>query len=177
MRIVGGKYKGKRIAVSKSFKARPTTDFAKENIFNIIENEFDIPEIDVLDLFSGTGSISYEFCSRGANKVIAAEMNQKSVIHTRQFADELGFSQLEVHRADAFRLLKKTDHKFDLIFADPPYQLKNLDTLPNLVFENDLLKNNGWLILEHGHEYNFRNAKNYAVLRKYGSVHFSIFKK
>lgn len=175
MRIIGGTYKGKRIQVAKSFKARPTTDFAKENIFNIIENEFDISTIEVLDLFSGTGSISYEFCSRGAIKVVGAEMNQRSVVQIKQFANELDFPQLEIHRADVFRYLKKVEDSFDIIFADPPYQLKNLSLIPDLVFSRELLKKGGWLVLEHGEDSKFNNHVNFKSLRKYGSVHFSIF--
>jgi 16S rRNA (guanine966-N2)-methyltransferase len=175
LRIIGGIHKGKRIQVSKSFKARPTTDFAKENIFNVIENHFSISEIEVLDLFAGTGSISYEFCSREAIKVDAVEMNSRSVHQIKNFSDELSFSQLQVHRADVFRFLPKLNKQFDIIFADPPFQLKTLTQIPQLVIENKLLREGGWLILEHGENHSFNQVNGYKKVKRYGSVHFSIF--
>ncbi len=175
MRIISGVYKGKRLYPGKSFKARPTTDFAKENLFNVLNNYFDFEELSVLDLFSGTGSISYEFASRGSRSVYSVEVNSRYHAFIHKTAAELGFTQIRAVRADVFRFLKHTPHEYDLIFADPPFDLKELDQLPSLVFSRNLLKPGGWFVLEHGKDHDFTSHSQYRELRKYGSVHFSIF--
>lgn len=175
MRIISGEYKGKRLYPGKFFKARPTTDFARENLFNVINNYFDFDRLQVLDLFSGTGSISFEFVSRGCRDVDSVESNWRHHAFIQKTAAELKFEQLAPIRADAFRFLKHTPREYDLIFADPPFDMKDLDQLPHLVFSRNLVKPGGWFILEHGREYDFSAFSHFHELRKYGSVHFSIF--
>ncbi len=175
MRIISGEHKGRRLNPGKSFKARPTTDFAKENLFNVLNNYFDFEDLSVLDLFSGTGSIAYEFSSRGSRQVDAVEVNVKYHAFIRKTAGELGFSNLRAIRADVFQFLNHTQNEYDLIFADPPYEMKELDQLPDQVFGHDLLKPGGWFIMEHGREHDFSDYPRFRELRKYGSVHFSIF--
>ncbi len=175
MRIVSGAYKGKRLYPGKSFRARPTTDFAKENLFNVLNNYFEFEELEVLDLFSGTGSISYEFASRGCRAVDSVESNARYHNFIQKTTSELNFKQLSAIRADAFRFLKHTTRDYDLIFADPPFDMKELDQLPHLVFSRNLLKKGGWFILEHGRDNDFSAHLQFRELRKYGNVHFSIF--
>lgn len=175
MRIISGIYKGKRLYPGKSFKARPTTDFAKENLFNVLNNYFDFDELQVLDLFSGTGSISYEFASRGSHSVDSVEANTRHHAFIQRTVNELKLDQVVSIRADVFRFLKHTSRNYDVIFADPPFELKELDQLPHLIFSRNLLNPGGWFILEHGSEYDFSFLPQFRELRKYGSVHFSIF--
>lgn len=175
MRIISGIYKGKRLYPGKTFRARPTTDFAKENLFNVISNYFDFEDLQVLDLFSGTGSISFEFASRGCRSVDSVEVNSRYHAFIQKTAKELNFDCLSPVRADAFRFLRHTPASYDIIFADPPFELKELDQIPDLVFSRDLLKPGGWFILEHGKDYDFSSHQLFRELRKYGSVHFSIF--
>ncbi len=175
MRIVSGAYKGKRLYPGKNFKARPTTDFAKENLFNVLNNYFDFEELEVLDLFSGTGSISYEFASRGCRAVDSVESNSRYHAFIQKTASELKFAQLAAIRADAFRFLKHTPRDYDLIFADPPFDMKEFGQLPQLIFSRNLLKQGGWFILEHGRDHDFSTQSQFRELRKYGSVYFSIF--
>ncbi len=175
MRIISGKYKGRRIIPPTKITARPTTDFAKESLFNLIENRICIDGIDVLDLFSGTGSIGIEFISRGANSVVSVEkahVQQNFIIST---CKGLGIDNLTLVRDDAFRYIKSCQRKFDLIFADPPYQLDTLPTLPNLIFEKELLKDGGWFIMEHSAKDDFSNHPHFVSHRQYGSVNFSFF--
>lgn len=175
MRIISGKYRGKHIFPPSNFKARPTTDFAKESLFNIINNNFTIENVSVLDLFSGTGSISYEFASRGCNQITAVENKYQHFLFIHKMVQELNFNQIKVIYADVFKLLKKINDKFDIIFADPPYTLDNIDKLPDIVFEKKLVNSGGWMILEHSNKYNFSNHSNFKEVRDYGSVNFSIF--
>jgi len=160
--------------VRKNFPSRPTTDFAKENLFNIIANHFDFEELKVLDLFAGTGSISFEFASRGA-RVDLIEKDFKSMEFIKKNIEALKITTINPIFGDVFRLIKKINAGYDIVFADPPYQLQNLVDLPEMVFKHKLLKNSGWFILEHSDKYSFTPHKNFKELRKYGSVHFSIF--
>lgn len=175
MRIVSGTYKGRIIKPPKNFKARPTTDFAKENLFNILNNNFDFSELTVLDLFSGTGSISYEFASRGSMKVIAIEKNFKHQAFIKKTIEDYEFKQIKTIKTDAFRFIKSCNEQFDIVFADPPYDLKEIESIPAFIFEHDMLKKNGWLIVEHGDKTNFSRQKGFKEQRKYGGVNFSIF--
>jgi 16S rRNA (guanine(966)-N(2))-methyltransferase RsmD len=175
MRIVSGKYKGRHISPPKNFRARPTTDFAKENIFNILNNNFDFSELDVLDLFSGTGSISYEFASRGCISVISIESNFKHHLFIKKTIEELGLQNVKTIKSDAFRYVKSCNKTFDIIFADPPYELKEIETIPSYIFEHQILKKDGWLIVEHGDKTNFSKQAGFKETRKYGGVNFSIF--
>lgn len=175
MRIVSGKYKGRLIKPPKNFKARPTTDFAKENIFNILNNNFDFTELRVLDLFSGTGSISYEFASRECQYVTSVESNFKHQIFIKKTIEDLGLDNIRSIKSDVFRFVKSCKEKFDIVFADPPYDLKDIDKIPSFIFEQDILEPEGWLIVEHGDKTNFSKEKGFLELRKYGGVNFSIF--
>ena len=177
MRIISGKYKGRRITVPKSFKARPTTDFAKENLFNVLNNYIDFQETVALDLFSGTGSISYELVSRGCPEVHAVEHNFRMYRAIKENAALLGMSGLQVFRADVFGFVSHAGHSYDLVFADPPYELKNIDALPGLIFGHKLLNPGGWFILEHSGKYDFTAHDFFEEKRAYGSVNFSIFRQ
>ncbi|MDR0982461.1 MAG: 23S rRNA (adenine(2030)-N(6))-methyltransferase RlmJ [Culturomica sp.] len=184
MRIISGTHKGRQIIPDKNFTARPTTDFAKENIFNVIANIIDIDDCMALDLFSGTGSISYELASRGAKEVISVELNYNHYAFIKATALQLNLRQIKVYKNDAFAALKKlaklradTDQKFDLIFADPPYQLLRIKEIPDAIFDNDLLATGGLAIIEHPSTVDYSSHPFFSDHRKYGSVNFSIFKK
>ena len=158
----------------KDFPSRPTTDFAKENLFNILNNHFDFSAISVLDLFAGTGSISYEFVSRGA-QVDLMEIDPLSIRFIRETLATLKMESVQVFRVDVFKVIPKLDKVYDLIFADPPYQLPAIDTLPDLILGTSLLRPGGWFILEHSDKHSFIGHNRFKEIRKYGSVHFSIF--
>ncbi len=176
MRIISGTHKGRRIVPDKNFKARPTTDFAKENLFNVLNNSIDFDGIVALDLFGGTGGISYELASRGAEQIICVEMNVKHFAFIKKTVADLAFDNISVLRADVFRYLKSCRKKFDVIFADPPYDLKNIDAIPDMVFKKELLLPDGLFILEHGKADNFENHDKFCEMRTYGSVNFSFFR-
>jgi len=159
----------------KNFKARPTTDFAKESLFNILNNNFDFSEVKALDLFSGTGSISYELASRGCPEIICIELNFNHLSFIKKTIQELHFTQIKAFRADTFKFLKTCNTSFDFIFADPPYDLNNIEIIPDIIFERNLLNTNGWLIIEHGAKTSFVNHPRFKEHRNYGSVNFSIF--
>ena len=179
MRIIGGKHKRRRFDVPKSFNARPTTDFAKENLFNVLQYYIDFDEATALDLFSGTGSISVELISRGCGRVIALEQRREHAIFIRSVARELKEEfHLQVLQSDVFRYLqasKGSRGQFDFIFADPPYKLKEIATLPQLILSSGLLKEEGVLVVEHPGTYDFSELPHFAEHREYGSVNFSIF--
>jgi 16S rRNA (guanine(966)-N(2))-methyltransferase RsmD len=176
MRIVSGDFKGRIFNPPKNFKARPTTDIAKEGLFNILSNNFDFDEISVLDLFSGTGSISFEFASRGCKSIHLVEMASSHLEFIYKVKKDLGFNQITTIRHDVFKFLKICKIQFDVIFADPPYELSGVDLIPQLVFERKLLKDNGWLIVEHSKKIDLSILPYYTETRNYGNVHFSFFK-
>lgn len=175
MRIISGKYKSRRIAVPANLQARPTTDFARESLFNVLNNTIDWEETSALDLFSGTGSVALEMVSRGAPYVVSVEINANHHNFICKAQDTLGAKELFPIKADVFKYLQSSKQKFDLIFADPPYDLPNLTTIPNIIFENEWLKPEGIFILEHSRSNNFSNHPNFVKERKYGNVHFSFF--
>jgi 16S rRNA (guanine(966)-N(2))-methyltransferase RsmD len=175
MRIISGTLKGRRIQAPTNLPVRPTTDFAKESLFNILNNHLDFNELNVLDLFAGIGSISYEFASRGSH-VLAVEINPKCADFIKQTAEKLHLENIHVMRTDAFAYIAKTRQTFDLIFADPPYDLPTIDLLPTLVFEHNLLNPNGFFILEHPENHDYSAFPYFFELRKYGKVHFSFFR-
>lgn len=178
MRIVGGKYKRRRFQVPSSFKARPTTDFAKENIFNVIHNLVDLEDLDALDLFAGTGSISFEMLSRGCRMVTAVEKNNMHASFIAKIESELKTGGLKLIRGDAFRYLSTVKpQSFDLIFADPPYDLEELPKIPQIILQNDLLRDDGLFIMEHPKNYDFSALPFFYQHRMYGSVNFSLFLK
>lgn len=177
MRIISGKYKGRTIVPPKNLKARPTTDFAKESIFNVLGNLIDFEDIDVLDLFSGTGSIGYEFCSRGANSVVSVEINSVHYNYIKSVVSQLGFDNMYVVKANVFLYLKSCSKRFDLIFSDAPYDLRDSSAVIDLVFEHDLLRDDGILVFEHSKDVDFATHPKLLQSRSYGSVQFSLFKK
>jgi 16S rRNA (guanine966-N2)-methyltransferase len=174
VRIISGKYKGRHIPVRHNFPSRPTTDYAKESLFNILNNHFDFQDLRVLDLFGGTGSISYEFASRGS-KVELIELDFRSFKFICSILAELKIENIKPYRADVFKAIPKLKDTYDIIFADPPFQLKNIPELPDRIFDNKLLNSGGWLILEHSDQLSFNSHPNFRELREYGSVNFSIF--
>ncbi|MDR0825475.1 MAG: RsmD family RNA methyltransferase [Prevotella sp.] len=178
MRIISGKYKGRRFEPPKSFKARPTTDFAKENLFNVLNNFIDWEETSCLDLFGGTGGISFELVSRECPRVVCVEKNFNHASFIEKTKDELKIkSEMALLKMDVFSYLEHCKEQFDLIFADPPYDLKNFADVPRLVFEKDLIKPEGIFILEHSKDYDFSDRPLFESKRMYGSVNFSIFRK
>jgi 16S rRNA (guanine(966)-N(2))-methyltransferase RsmD len=176
-RIIGGHHKGKRVFAPENLPVRPTTDQAKEALFNILVNKFYFPEIKVLDLFSGTGNISYEFLSRGVEAITAVEQNLNCVRFIRKTAAKLTNLPLELINKDVFRYLNNCDHCFDCIFADPPYDLQRMNEIADIVFQKKLLKPGGWLVIEHSSRTNFNDHAAFLEMRKYGHVHFSFLKE
>lgn len=170
--------KGRLFKPGKNFKARPTTDFAKENLFNILSNRIDFEETKVLDLFSGTGSISFEFASRGCSSVTSVEIDHVHYAFISSVIQQLHLEKV-VHllRYDVLKFIPRCTEKYDLIFADPPYQLKGLKDIPDLVLKHELLNPDGLLILEHGKSDNFAAHPNLFEEREYGGVHFSFFRQ
>lgn len=161
----------------KNFKARPTTDFARENLFNILNNRIDFSETIVLDLFAGTGSISFEFASRGCPSVTSVETDHVHYAFIASVTQQLKLEKvIHLLRYDVLKFIPKCTGKYDLIFADPPYQLKWLKEIPDMVLKHELIKPDGMLVLEHGKSDNFSAHPNLFEERVYGSVHFSFFR-
>jgi 16S rRNA (guanine966-N2)-methyltransferase len=177
VRIISGKYKGRQIKTPSDLTLRPTSDFAKESIFNIINNNYDFDALRVLDLFSGTGNISYEFLSRGCKGLLAVEIDFKCYSFTKRTFADLKFIQARVIRNDVFLFLKICKEQYHIIFADPPYDHPDIAQIPVLVFEKNLLAENGWLIVEHGAETDLSTLEHFLELRTYGKVNFSIFER
>lgn len=177
MRIISGKFKGRAINPPKNLRARPTTDFAKENLFNILTNLVEFDQCDILDLFAGTGSISYEFASRGAKSITSVEINAVHHNFIRTTAKALGADNIFVVKANVFLYLRSCTKSFDIIFSDAPYDLDGLEQVVSLVLDGDILKQDGIFIFEHSDKYNFENHPLFWQSRSYGSVQFSLFKK
>ena len=177
MRIIGGKYKGRRITPATGFKARPTTDFARESLFNILNNRVDYESITVLDLFGGTGSISFEFESRGVPEIHLVEKDLRHISGIKKIIKEVGFSSIKTIHIDARAFLKACSAKYDIIFADPPYDIPWLKEIPDLVLSADIIKENGVLILEHPRDMSFISHPCFFEHRNYGGVNFSFFGK
>ena len=175
MRIVGGIYGGRVIVPPRNLRARPTTDFAKENLFNVLQNKTDIENAQVLDLFAGTGSISYEFVSRGAGSVTSVEINGVHHDFIRKTAANFGMKNLYAVKANVYLYLKSTAKQYDIIFADAPYDQEGTENVIETVFERELLKTDGLLIFEHSKSKSFTDHPRFIEERRYGSVHFSIF--
>lgn len=176
MRIISGEHKGRRINPPAGFSARPTTDFAREALFNILVNRIDFENTDVLDLFSGTGSISYEFASRGARSVHLVEKDIKHFSFIRKMITDLKFDRIKPFHGDVRVFLKICKSEFDIIFADPPYDLEWLEMIPELVISSGLLKEEGFFILEHPRDLSFTSNQYFFEHRNYGSVNFSFFR-
>ncbi|HCC52339.1 MAG TPA: 16S rRNA (guanine(966)-N(2))-methyltransferase RsmD [Porphyromonadaceae bacterium] len=176
MRIVSGRYGHRRFKVPSSFKARPTTDFAKENLFNVLSNLIDWDGMDALDLFAGTGSISFEMLSRGCRSVTAVEQNRTHADFILKVSRELKTEALSLIRGDVFRFLNSAkEGAFDFIFADPPYSLHTLSDVPRIVLEKKIVREGGIFVMEHSGEYDFSALPFFSQCRVYGAVNFSLF--
>lgn len=156
---------------------RPTTDMAREGLFNILNNYLDFEECTVLDLFAGTGAVSVEFVSRGVREAFSVDRNASCVNFIRSTAERLNLANLHAVRADAFEFIKGSRRGYDLVFADPPYDLENVDTLPDLVLEGGLLADEGFFILEHSEQHDYADHPAFWQMRRYGKVHFTFFHK
>lgn len=174
MRIIGGHNRGYRFHPPRKNPARPTTDIAKEGLFNILTNQFDFSELKVLDIFGGTGSISYEFASRGSEDITTIERHYPNVKFIKEIASKLEFN-IQVFKQDVFKFIHQCTHQYDVIFAGPPYPLKRIPQIPDLIFEQALLKPNGWLILEHNPNHKFESHTHFLKAKNYGTTIFSIF--
>lgn len=177
MRIISGKHKGRRITAPKDLPVRPTTDQAKEALFNILRNQLDFSSIKALDLFSGIGSISLELGSRGVNDITAVDSYYKNVSFLRRTAETLDLTIVPV-KADVFEFLERTNQQFNLIFADPPYPFDEeaLSTIRDTIFRNGILLSNGLLVIEHSKHKSISNSPYFLEERRYGSTVFSFFK-
>jgi 16S rRNA (guanine966-N2)-methyltransferase len=176
MRVIGGSHKGRSVHPPKGLPVRPTTDFAKEGLFNILNNRIDFEATVALDLFCGTGNISFELASRGCKEVTAVDVNQKCVRFVDSVAKEWQMNIVTV-KNDVFRFLKTENRQFDLIFADPPYEMAGIEKIHEAVFEQGLLTENGLLIMEHSARVKLDQLQYYTETRKYGNVNFSFYKK
>ena len=176
MRIITGEYKGRHFDIPRTFKARPTTDFAKENIFNVLQGYIDFEDATALDLFAGTGSISLELISRGCKQVVSVEADRDHANFIRQCFKKLNEERDILVRGDVFRFLKSCHQKFDFIFADPPYVLEDLAKIPDLVLNGELLNEDGIFVFEHGKNHDFSAHPRFLEHRSYGSVNFSLFR-
>ena len=177
MRIISGTHKGRIINAPKNLPVRPTTDFAKESIFNILNNYFEFDGLKILDLFCGTGNISYEFASRGCGDITSVDNNYTCCEFVKKTTQTFQMNQVKVIKSDAFTFLKRTVTTYHIIFCDPPYDMENFELLPELVFTKDLLKPEGWLIVEHGPHTDLSKFEHFQEHRSYGNVNFSIFSK
>jgi 16S rRNA (guanine(966)-N(2))-methyltransferase RsmD len=175
MRIIRGNHKGKKITAPNNLPVRPTTDFAKEGLFNILENYFYLDTVTVLDLFAGTGNISYEFAARGAEKIIAVDVLDLCVNFINKTAQQLNFDKLTALKTDALSFLDKSTKSVNIIFADPPFDWDKHHRIPEIVFERKLLITNGFLIIEHDINIDFKTHPKLYQQRKFGKVNFSIF--
>ena len=177
MRVITGKYKGRHFDIPRTFKARPTTDFAKENIFNVLMGYVDFDGATALDLFSGTGSITLELLSRGCRQVVSVEQDRDHHRFILQCLKSIGVgSEAIALRADAFRFIRQCHQQFDFIFADPPYALPQLATIPDLVLGGSLLAPGGVFVFEHGSANDFSGHPRFLEHRSYGSVNFTLFR-
>lgn len=175
MRIISGRYKGRHFDVPRNFKARPTTDFAKENLFNILNNIVDFEESKALDLFSGTGSISLELISRGCPEVTSVEMDSLHFTFLKKSQAALNDNAWRIVRDDVFRFIRRSGAKYDIIFADPPYALKELKDIPDMILDGGMLNEEGIFIFEHGKDYDFSQHPRFVRHIAYGSVNFTFF--
>ncbi|MDB5149568.1 MAG: rsmD [Mucilaginibacter sp.] len=176
MRIIGGSLKGLKLNPPKNLPVRPTTDLAKEALFNILHNQIEFEGIKVLDLFSGTGNISLEFASRGASEVISVDRSIHCVNYLKDTSRQHKLTQIKTYREDVFKYLNIETEQYDLVFADPPYDLNRIPDLPKAIFEKNLLKTGGLLIVEHQSLQNLSNHPTFVEQRKYGHSSFSFFR-
>jgi 16S rRNA (guanine(966)-N(2))-methyltransferase RsmD len=176
MRIISGELGGRRInPPTKMPYTRPTTDIAKEGLFNVLQNNLDFEELKTLDLFGGTGSISYELASRGVKDLTIVEKDTQMFTFIKKTSETLGLKNFKVVKSDVFRFIEQCSETFDFIFAGPPYALQNIDDLPKLIFEKSLLNEGGWFVLEHTPRNNYEGFPFFKSARNYGTTIFSIF--
>ena len=176
MRVVSGKYKGRRIHPPKGMEARPTTDFAKEGLFNMLQHSVPLEGIRVLDLFSGTGNIAVEFLSRGAESVLSVDQDRELFAYQQRTARELGVANWHMIKSDVFTFLNAHRQRYDIVFADPPFTLEGIERIPALVLQHGLLETDGVLIVEHQKRVDLSTLPGYWKHRPYGAVNFSFFK-
>jgi len=174
VRIIGGKYKGKSIIAPKNLPVRPTTDFAKESLFNILNNQISFDKVVLLELFAGTGNIGYEFASRGCESITSVDLNFNCVRFIKKINSDLDLKNTVI-RSDAFRFVKSYKGQFNFIFADPPYDLENIAQLPDHIFNNAILEKDGTLVIEHDKNTDFSSSPYFKNVRQYGRVMFSFF--
>jgi 16S rRNA (guanine966-N2)-methyltransferase len=177
MRIIGGKLKGIRLNAPESLPVRPTTDMAKEALFNILYNTYDFEECRVLDLFCGTGNVSIEFASRGIKQVTAVDKHSGCVYWVKSVIKKYDLPEIDVQKADVFKFLENHQDSYQIIFADPPYDLPTIPLIPELVMKNNLLTDNGLLIVEHPSLLKMKDQPGYKETRRYGNSSFSFFEK
>lgn len=177
MRIISGTHKGRSIRAPKNLPVRPTTDFGKEALFNILANRYDFEGLAVLDLFSGTGNIAYEFASRGSNPVVAVDVHGNCVSFIKRTAQEMGFPAISAIKSEVLAFLSKAGGAFDIVFADPPFDFPDHALVVQKVWENNLVKEGGLLIVEHSPETDLSKQEHFLERRKYSKVNFSIFGK
>ncbi len=175
MRIISGTHKGKTLNPPKGLPSRPTTDFAKTGLFNILNNKIDYANTRVLDLCCGTGNISFEFASRGAQNITCVDMHAACLKYIGETAKALNFTGITTFKADMFKFIDKTEEKFDLIFIDPPYAEERIAQLSDAIFNKNLLNEGGLLIIEHGSKTDLSTKKGFIEKRNYGNVNFSMF--
>jgi 16S rRNA (guanine(966)-N(2))-methyltransferase RsmD len=176
MRVITGKYGGRKFHPPDNIPTRPTTDFAKTGLFNILNNHIDFVEVKFLDLFAGTGSLSYEFASRGCEQIISVDQDLNCANFIKKTISEWKISGMQVVRSDVFSFINSCREKFDIIFAGPPYKLTNIPQIPDLIIERGLLNENGWFILETSPEHQFTNHSRLFHHRNYGGTHFHFFR-
>lgn len=177
MRIISGRLRGRRLTPPAKLSVRPTTEVAREALFNILWSRYDLEDIDVIDLFSGTGFISYEFYSRGAKSVTAVEKNPGCIAFISDCIEKLEMNNISLIKSDAFKFIDKYKKDADIVFADPPFDLPSFNELPDLILNSGIIKDGGILILEHGKAHNFQSHPNFIMLKRYGHVYFSFFNK
>lgn len=176
MRIISGIHGGRRISPPANMPhTRPTTDIAKEGLFNILQNNLEIESLKTLDLFGGTGCISYELASRGVEDLTIVEKDNKMYDFIKTTSSSLGFNQVKVVKSDVFKFIESNSEKYDFIFAGPPYALTTIDDLPKIIFQKGLLNPGGWFVLEHTPRNDYKKAAHYKTERNYGTTIFSIF--
>jgi 16S rRNA (guanine(966)-N(2))-methyltransferase RsmD len=177
MRIVSGQFKGRRITAPKKLPVRPTTDMAKEALFNILNNQYYLDDISVLDLFAGTGNISYEFASRGTTNITCVDQDYGCIKFINETANSFEMP-IQTIKSDVFKFLEKTTQKSTIVFADPPYEftIEDFSKIPELVFKNNLLEEDGLLIVEHSKHTDLSEIENYSYSKSYGGNMFSFFK-
>jgi len=175
MRIISGKYRGKKLRPPQIPNLRPTTDYAKESLFNLLGNRIDLEDIRFLDLFAGTGNISFELMSRGAEGGLCVDISLASDKYRHRMIKEMGLKGLRSVKSEAFKFIRNCPEQFDLIFCDPPYDLKRLQDIPEAIFTSSLLKEDGLLVVEHPEEHTFGRTPHFQEHRRYGRVNFSFF--